>query len=218
MGTGERIRNARKAKGLTQRQLGKTCGIDEANIRKYEANRQNPKLETLLKSASALEVPWITLAGEKCIEYTSGKKSAMRIQRAVDTENAILTLLRNLYKSVEGKEVSGLYGSSFYYLVGEGDNQFILYEGDIDTIKNLALSSLPVLVDRLKDPRPEQAIIEEFEEDLNSDIARDETRAAIEERINQSPDEAGCWLDLLKSLDAQDKKEGAINADNPEAR
>ena len=24
--------------------------------------------------------------------------------------------------------------------------------------------------------------------------------------------------DLLKSLDAQDKKEGAINADNPEAR
>ena len=55
----------------------------------------------------------------------------MRIQRAVDTENAILTLLRNLYKSVEGKEVSGLYGSSFYYLVGEGDNQLDVYKRQV---------------------------------------------------------------------------------------
>lgn len=56
MGTGERIRSARKKRGMTQKQLGQACGIDEANIRKYEADRQNPKFETLQKIASALGV------------------------------------------------------------------------------------------------------------------------------------------------------------------
>lgn len=57
METGKRIKNARKRKGMTQRQLGEACGIDEANIRKYESGRQNPKFETLEKIASALQIP-----------------------------------------------------------------------------------------------------------------------------------------------------------------
>ncbi len=57
MTIGERIRNARKNAGLTQKQLGEKCGINEANIRKYESGRQNPKYETLQKIASALEIP-----------------------------------------------------------------------------------------------------------------------------------------------------------------
>lgn len=43
--------------GLTQKELGKRCGINEANIRKYESGRQNPKYETLQKIAIALEIP-----------------------------------------------------------------------------------------------------------------------------------------------------------------
>lgn len=55
--TGDRIRQYRKEKGLTQKQLGELCGIHEANIRKYELGTQNPKLETLQKIATALHVP-----------------------------------------------------------------------------------------------------------------------------------------------------------------
>lgn len=53
---GAKIRNYRKEKGWTQRQLGEACGINEANIRKYELGKQNPKLETLTKIATALGI------------------------------------------------------------------------------------------------------------------------------------------------------------------
>lgn len=56
MTTGERIKRSRKAIKMTQKQLGLLCGIDEANIRKYESGRQNPKFETLQKIADALGV------------------------------------------------------------------------------------------------------------------------------------------------------------------
>ena len=62
--TGEAIRKARKAKGLTQKQLGGLCGIADSNIRKYENGNQKPKLETLQRIAKALEIPW-----QELLEY-----------------------------------------------------------------------------------------------------------------------------------------------------
>ncbi len=55
MPTGTKIKEIRKQKGLTQKQLGDLCGIADSNIRKYENGKQNPKIETLLKIATALE-------------------------------------------------------------------------------------------------------------------------------------------------------------------
>lgn len=54
MTVGERIRAARKAKGLTQKQLGEACGIAEPTIRRYELGKLNPKYETLQKIAKPL--------------------------------------------------------------------------------------------------------------------------------------------------------------------
>lgn len=54
---GERIKEIRGTRNLTQKKLGELCGIDEANIRKYELGRQNPRCETLEKIALALNVP-----------------------------------------------------------------------------------------------------------------------------------------------------------------
>jgi len=62
MTVGERIRSTRKSRGMTQKQLGELCGINEANIRKYELGNQNPKIETLSKIAKALNVPIATLS------------------------------------------------------------------------------------------------------------------------------------------------------------
>lgn len=64
MTIGERIKAARKAKQLTQKQLGELCGINEANIRKYESDRQRPKIETLEKIARALETDPYYLRGD----------------------------------------------------------------------------------------------------------------------------------------------------------
>ena len=56
MTTGERIRMAREARGLTQSKLGERCGIAEPTIRKYEHDWLHPKIETLEKIAEALQM------------------------------------------------------------------------------------------------------------------------------------------------------------------
>ncbi len=54
MTVGENIKRLRKERGLTQKQLGEMCGIAESNIRKYESDKQNAKIETIEKIAQAL--------------------------------------------------------------------------------------------------------------------------------------------------------------------
>ena len=63
---GDNIRRFRKERGITQKKLGELCGIAEPHIRKYENGKQNPKLETIEKIASALGVTAFDLMG---IEY-----------------------------------------------------------------------------------------------------------------------------------------------------
>lgn len=58
---GENIRMLRKIRKMTQKELGELCGIDEANIRKYELNNQIPRVETIKKIADALDVSTFTL-------------------------------------------------------------------------------------------------------------------------------------------------------------
>lgn len=46
MSMGEQIKTARKLRGFTQEELGERCGIDAANIRKYESGKQIPRIAT----------------------------------------------------------------------------------------------------------------------------------------------------------------------------
>ena len=54
---GAKIREFRKARGMTQKELGEKSGIAEATIRRYELGKLNPKFETVKKIATALNVP-----------------------------------------------------------------------------------------------------------------------------------------------------------------
>lgn len=53
---GRRIKNCRKARGLTQKQLADMLNIAEMSIRRYECNKRTPSLETFMHIASALMV------------------------------------------------------------------------------------------------------------------------------------------------------------------
>lgn len=61
MSIGENIKKLRKENGLTQKQLGEKCGMADSAIRRYELGKANPKIETLLKIATALNVSIIDL-------------------------------------------------------------------------------------------------------------------------------------------------------------
>lgn len=56
MTTGERIKEARKRAGLTQKELADKLGVQFQNISSLERDERNPKLETLEKIAAALSI------------------------------------------------------------------------------------------------------------------------------------------------------------------
>lgn len=64
MTVGERIKRARKLKGLTQKQLGELSETSEITVRQYELGKRQPRLEQLRRIASALDVEWTDLVPE----------------------------------------------------------------------------------------------------------------------------------------------------------
>lgn len=53
---GENIREIRKLKGMTQKELGNKLGISQSAINQFENNKTDPKLQTIEKLAIALEI------------------------------------------------------------------------------------------------------------------------------------------------------------------
>ena len=56
MTIGERVKAIRKSKHMTQKELGDILGISSVNISQIENNVREPKIETLARIASALDV------------------------------------------------------------------------------------------------------------------------------------------------------------------
>jgi len=64
MTIGERIKEARKKKGLTQEELAGKLGCTKQSIAQYEKGRRSPKIDGLIKIAEALNIPVSDLLGE----------------------------------------------------------------------------------------------------------------------------------------------------------
>lgn len=60
-----RLREWRKARGLSLRKLGELSGVHYVSLVKMEAGRLDPQLSTLLKLCIALRVTLSQLVGEK---------------------------------------------------------------------------------------------------------------------------------------------------------
>ena len=56
MTVGEKIRFYREMRGMSQRELAKTCSIPLGTLQKYEINNRNPKAEQLQKIANGLHI------------------------------------------------------------------------------------------------------------------------------------------------------------------
>ena len=80
----------------------------------------------------------------------------------------IVVALEEIYGDVEEKSVIGENGLERpYWVVGKAPNSFILYEDDIEALVESTKASIPALVERLKDTRPETEIVQEITEELN---------------------------------------------------
>lgn len=170
MQVGENIRALRKEKGITQKELGRLSGIAEITIRQYESGKYQPKIETIEKIAKALDVPIIKIKEDLTWAEHENTDEYKKIERLALLEEGILTILSSIYGAVEDKEVESDKSdwTSHYYLVGRPPNTFILYDGDIEALADSFKASIPFLVDRMKDNRPEEIVKQECIEELNT--------------------------------------------------
>jgi len=168
MTVGENIRRIRKEKGYTQKQLADKCKMYESQIRKYELGKANPKLETIDKIANALGVA-ITKIKEDISwnEFlnTSSAQSGIREGNAME---GVVAILAHIYGNAEEKSVFNKNGECPYWLVGTGNNTFVLYEEHIQQLLEYFKTSTPFIIENMKDTRPEGEIIKEILADLNS--------------------------------------------------
>lgn len=78
MTVGEKIREQRKKKGITQKQLAKKCGMFESAIGRIENSTGMPRFETVLKIADALDVDVLDLVDSKDDYLVAGLKTVKR--------------------------------------------------------------------------------------------------------------------------------------------
>ena len=107
MTTGERIRNMRKNRKLTQKQLGELCGIAEPTIRRYELGKLNPKYETLERIAAALHTSTGALLG-----FSAGNQLKYNVKQWLSLKDSHLEmdidseLLEIIHRFAEAENLS----------------------------------------------------------------------------------------------------------------
>lgn len=148
MNKGENIKKFRKERGLTQKKLGELCNIAESTIRRYEIGDLNPKLETIMKIAEALEVPYFHLLDESDRNaIVHGKKNPYTDE--VTQQRKIYDITNNLIKlgfTVETglnfkNNTVGIFLDNDLYLVAT-DEELIALEKDIDDYLKFKLVEL----------------------------------------------------------------------------
>ena len=89
---GNRLKEAREARGLTQRELGRHVGITAQSISNYEAGgKATPSLSTLLKITAALGVPPSQLLDHLDDRSRTARDPRYADQAAIERQLAHLT-------------------------------------------------------------------------------------------------------------------------------
>ena len=103
MNVGEKIKNARLTKGMTQEELGEILGVQKSAIAKYESGRVvNIKRSTLKKISDVLGIPPHELIFENKIPFhdnlklTEGEEMLLDLFRRVpeDKQQLVLQMIR----------------------------------------------------------------------------------------------------------------------------
>ena len=102
----EKIKNFRKAKNLSQKELSERSGINLSIIKKYETGYRNPKPEQLIKIANALEISSVELLPIEISNVNDILALLMKIE-----ENTPLNW--SYEKDEEGKYIPGTIRISF---------------------------------------------------------------------------------------------------------
>lgn len=91
MSVGDNIKQLRKDKNLTQKQLAKKANLSEISIRRYEKGINEPSTKILKKIADALETPLETMLAIDLNSIASNmEKISVEFQKITQEHSAIL--------------------------------------------------------------------------------------------------------------------------------
>lgn len=116
---GERFKDERILKGLTQEQLAKKFFLNKSSISRYEKNSQLPEMSTLEKFADFFDVS---------IDYLLGKSDIKKIEQNIS--NKIVDEEKDIEQAIE-ETMEELMGQQGLMLCGE-----ILDDEDLILIRN----------------------------------------------------------------------------------
>lgn len=118
MSVGENIRTIRKERGLTQKALAEKTGLSVRSIQDFEYDKIVPKLETLLKLASVLQVsPKKINSAVQWDEYIDTANLAEKVKHLEDNpvQLDVLTAISNEF----GEGVASTF-ENFLFLSPDG--------------------------------------------------------------------------------------------------
>lgn len=115
MTTGERIKQARIAAGLKQKELAEKLGVSYTLVSQYERNIRNPKFETLKRIAGALNISAYDLLDQEDARATSTIVSIMEMEHILLDVFSNLEKIRAKFADMEPKEINdnAMYGFTF---------------------------------------------------------------------------------------------------------
>ncbi|AFQ45162.1 helix-turn-helix transcriptional regulator [Desulfosporosinus meridiei] len=131
MGVGERIKQFRKQKGLTQVKLAEKAGISRSYLADVESDRYNPSLTTLIDLAQALNVTASCFLDDKEIDFSNliqlCKKNGMSLSSLgaiLDISPKELDHIRSNKLPVEEtmSKIADHFECTWDYLIGKTDS------------------------------------------------------------------------------------------------
>lgn len=81
---GQKIRFYRQIAGMTQKELGAACGVNESTIRNYELGNRYPDSDTVFEISNALEISPYVLATPDPISAASSLQYLFSMEKTLD--------------------------------------------------------------------------------------------------------------------------------------
>ena len=132
MSVGERIKSARKEKGLTQKQLADMIGAAVITVRQYENNKRQPSLVTISAIAAALGKSLIELLEEESPPYDPHGTDPPDKRYPGPNPADQLSILNSSADHAEDDKVVGVFTSIFdEYLNTWGKRKVMEYMEDL---------------------------------------------------------------------------------------
>ncbi len=171
MNISEKIKQLRKNKKMSQKELAQKTGLSIGSIQGYEQGRYNPKLETVLKIADALEISPSVFYDDLTQEERKSILEAKAKKADKDNFNNVIEILANIndvfYWYAEDEDL---------YFFGTNEKVFALKPKSIQAIQKAIEGLITPIVEQLKiiEPLYELLVrrfgnIKNFIEDLKED-------------------------------------------------